>query len=206
MSVESSALAGLEIHPASAERWLDLAHLFGERGAYAGCWCMFWRLERSTFKQQKGDGTRACLKEMLDAGQAPGMLAYIDSQPIGWCSIGPREHFYALDRSRILRRVDSEPVWSIACFFVAKPYRQHGLMAHLLRASVGYTREQGARIVEGYPIDLQTPLLAGQRLTSYGGFMGIASVFREVGFVEVGRASETQLIMRYTIATSDTED
>ena len=42
--------------------------------------------------------------------------------------------------------------------------------------------------------------MAGKSLTGYSGFTGIASVFREVGFVEVGRASETQLIMRYTIA------
>ena len=46
---------------------------------------------------------------------------------------------------------------------------------------------------------MQNPKLAEQKLTSYAGYMGIASVFREVGFVEVGRASETQLIMRYII-------
>jgi hypothetical protein len=28
--------------------------------------------------------------------------------------------------------------------------------------------------------------------------MGIASIFRSLGFVEAGRASATQLIMRYT--------
>ena len=53
--------------------------------------------------------------------------------------------------------------------------------------------------VEGYPIDMQTPLLAGQKLTGYSGFMGIASVYRDAGFVEVDRASETQLIMRLII-------
>lgn len=73
-------------------------------------------------------------------------------------------------------------------------------MAALPRGAVEYVRQQGARIVEGYPIDLHTPLLEGKRLTSYSGFMGIASVYRDAGFVEVGRASETQLIMRYTIA------
>ena len=205
MAIDSSALAGLEIHPASAERWPALEQLFGERGAYAGCWCMFWRMERSAFKQQKGAGTKACLKEMLDAGQVPGMLAYVEGEPAGWCALGPREDFYALDRSRILKRVDAAPVWSIACFFVAKPYRQHGLMEHLLRTSVAYAGAHGARIVEGYPIDLEAPLLAGQRLTSYGGFMGIASVFRKVGFVEVGRASDTQLLMRCTVTTPAAE-
>jgi len=32
---------------------------------------------------------------------------------------------------------------------------------------------------------------------------GIASVYRDAGFVEVGRASETQLIMRYIINPTD---
>ena len=201
MSSGSSMLSG--IHPASAERWPDLERLFGERGAYAGCWCMFWRLERPAFKQQKGEGTKARLKAMLESGQMPGLIAYAEQQPVGWCAIGPREHFVALDRSRILKRIDAEPVWSIACFFIARPYRQHGLMAPLLAAGVAYAREQGARIVEGYPLDLESPLLAGQHLTSYSGYMGLASVFRGVGFVEVGRASETQLIMRFTTTTGE---
>ena len=51
-------------------------------------------------------------------------------------------------------------------------------------------------IVEAYPIDMQAPLLAGKKLTGYSGYMGVASAFRAAGFVEVGRASETQFIMR----------
>jgi hypothetical protein len=46
---------------------------------------------------------------------------------------------------------------------------------------------------------MQSDKLAGQKLNSYAGYMGIASAFREAGFVEAGRASETQLIMRHII-------
>jgi hypothetical protein len=83
------------------------------------------------------------------------------------------------------------------CFFVAKPYRFQGLMEQLLRGAVEYAVSQGAAPVEGYPIDMDHPQLAGQKLSSYSGYMGLASAFRAVGFTEVGRASETQLIMRY---------
>ena len=38
-----------EIHPATPERWADVAELFGERGAYDGCWCMFWRLSAKDY-------------------------------------------------------------------------------------------------------------------------------------------------------------
>lgn len=189
----------IDIRPATAERWNDLETVFGERGAYAGCWCMFWRLERAHFKREKGEGTKAELHHLVHTGPPPGLLAYVDGTAAGWCSLGPREGFKALENSRILKRVDSATVWSIACFFVAKPFRGQGLMEALLRGAVDYAAEQGAMIIEGYPLDLDTPQLTGQKLTSYAGYMGIASAYRAVGFVEVGRASETQLIMRYTV-------
>jgi GNAT superfamily N-acetyltransferase len=160
---------------------------------------MFWRLERSEFKRLKGEGTKAVLQEMTCENKAPGFLAYQDGRAVGWCSAGPREQYAALENSRILKRVDDQPVWSVVCFFVDKAARSKGAMYALLRGVVEYAGQQGARIVEGYPLDMQNPKLAGQKLTSYAGYMGIASVFSEVGFVEVGRASETQLIMRYTI-------
>jgi GNAT superfamily N-acetyltransferase len=160
---------------------------------------VFWRLDRAVFKRQKGEGNRLTLKLMVEGGDVPGVLAYHDGQAVAWCSIGPRERFAALENSRIFKRVDDTPVWSIACFFVAKTFRAQGIMTPLLKGAVKYAGEQGAQVVEGYPIDLQTPKLAGQHLNSYSGYMGIASAFRAAGFVEVGRASETQLIMRRTL-------
>jgi GNAT superfamily N-acetyltransferase len=187
------------VHPATAERWNDLETLFGPKGAYAGCWCMFWRLERGDFKKMKGAGARAVLEEMTCKNLVPGVLAYAGDQPVGWCSIGPRQDYAALENSRILKRVDDQPVWSVVCFFVKANVRRQGAMLALLRGAVEYAKSQGATIVEGYPIDMQTPKLSGQTLGSYAGYMGIASVFRAAGFVEVGRASETQLIMRCVI-------
>jgi GNAT superfamily N-acetyltransferase len=189
----------ITIYPATAERWPDLEALFGQHGAYADCWCMFWRLSRSDFKRMKGAGTQAALREMTLNNAVPGLLAYDEDKAVGWCSVGPRQHFLALENSRILKRLDDLPVWSIVCFFVAKSHRGKGIMNALLRGAVQYAREHNAKIVEGYPIDLQSLKLAGQKLTGCRGYMGIASVFRDAGFIEVGRASETQLIMRHEI-------
>ena len=188
-----------QVFPVTADRWPDLESLFGPKGAYAGCWCMNWRLKRSVYKELDGEGRKDELRNLTYNNRVPGVLAYADGAPVGWCSIGPRQEFAALETSRILKRIDDLPVWSIVCFYVAKTARRSGLMTALLRGAVDYARQQGARIVEGYPIDMQTPLLAGQKLTGYSGFMGIASVYRDTGFVEVDRASETQLIMRLII-------
>src|SRR5690606_24036668 len=105
----------------------------------------------------------------------------------------------ALENSRILKRVDDQPVWSIVCFFVDKSARKQGLMTEMIKGAVNYAQKKGAKIIEGYPIDMQSEKLAGQKLNSYAGYMGIASAYREAGFVEAGRASETQIIMRYKI-------
>ena len=187
----------LEIHPLTAERWKDLESLFGPHGAYSDCWCMFWRVRRADFSRMKADERKAALQEMTARNPAPGLLAYAAGQPAGWVSLGPRNDFDALAYSRILPRLDDAPVWSIVCFFIAKPYRRKGLLVRLIRGAVQYAGEHGATTVEAYPTDMQSHRLTGMRLTGYSGYMGIASAFRAAGFVPVKQASETQLIMRY---------
>lgn len=192
-------MTSFQFHPVTPDRWKDLETLFGRNGANAGCWCMFWRLERSMFKKTKGDGNRQILKQVVEADKQPGILAYDGNQAVGWCGVAPREDLIALENSRILKRVDDKPVWSITCFFVNKEARSKGIMTGLIKAAVVHARSHGGQIVEAYPIDMQSPKLAGQVFGSYSGYMGVASVFRALGFTEVGQASETQLIMRKNI-------
>jgi GNAT superfamily N-acetyltransferase len=189
----------MKVVPASPERWSDIEALFGEKGGYAGCWCMFWRLPRKEFKQKKGAGTKREHKKQLDHAVVTGVIGYEDGNPVGWCSIGPREAYAALEDSRILKRVDDTPVWSVVCYFVAKQYRKRDAMSHLLQGAVAFARKQGAVAVEGYPLDMDSQQLKGQNLNSYAGYMGIASVYKKLGFKQVGRASETQLIMRLVL-------
>jgi GNAT superfamily N-acetyltransferase len=193
MSSKSAPL-GLEIHPVTPDRWRDLEKLFGKRGACGGCWCMWWRMQRSEFDQKKGAGTKRALKKLVSQGQVPGLLAYAEDEPVGWCSVAPREDFSTLERSRILKRVDDEPVWSVVCFFVARSFRRKGVANKLLAAAVEYAREHGAKIVEGYPVEPKV----GKSPDVFV-FTGLASAFRQVGFVEVTRRSETRPIMRYMV-------
>ena len=143
-------------HPLTPERWNDFEALFGPRGACGGCWCMWWRIKRSDFDHQKGDANRlACNKSSLPA-KSPACWHMTASQA-AHRSDGARwpraQAFPALERSRILKRVDDQPVWSAVCFFIAKTYRRQGLTVSLLRAAVEYARQAGAKIVEGYPDD-----------------------------------------------------
>jgi hypothetical protein len=182
----------LDFFPVTPDRWDDLEQLLGPRGANSGCWCLWWRLSRAEFGRQTAAQRRAGLKELVDSGHVPGILAYAGSEPVAWVSIGPRDSFPPLERSRTLKRVDDRSVWSIVCFFVAKPYRDRGLMVALLQGAVAYAASQGAQIVEGYPVDPGETRVDG----GSSGFMGLASAFRKAGFVEVARPSESRVIMR----------
>ena len=138
---------------------------------------------------------RKDFKRLVDSGKVPGILAYSEGQPIGWFAVAPREGFPRLERSRILSRVDDKPVWSVVCFFVAKPFRGKGVSVRLLSAAVDYVRKQGGRIVEGYPVEPKK----GWRSPDPFVYTGLASAFRRAGFVEVIRRSDTRPIMRYEL-------
>jgi GNAT superfamily N-acetyltransferase len=155
---------------------------------------MWWRLKRPQFVRQKGEENRNALKQMIEAGGVPGLLAYVDGQPIGWCAVAPRESYGVLERSRLLKRIDEAPVWSVVCFFVSKGFRGKGLTVELLRAAVDYATRHGAQIVEGYPVD---PKKA--RMPDVFAYTGLAAAYRKAGFVEVARRSETRPIMRYVV-------
>ena len=155
---------------------------------------MFWRLRRREFDRSSAEERRAGLKGQVDSGQIPGVLAYASDEPIAWVSLGPRETFPPLERSRSLVRVDEQPVRSIVCFFVAKAYRRQGVMVKLLRGAAAYAASQGAQIIKGYPVDPP----AGQRVSGgSAGYMGLSSAYSKAGFVEVARPSERRAIMRY---------
>lgn len=180
--------------PLTPDRWSDLEKLFGPRGACCGCWCMYWRLSRTQFDEQQGELNRLNLKALVDSGNIPGILAYSGDEPIGWCSIAPREEFPTLGRSRILKPVDEQPVWSVVCFFVSRGQRRKGLTVQLLKAAVEYARSKGAGIIEGYPVEPKDG-----KAPDVFVYTGLSSAFKQAGFIEVLRRSATRPIMRYTL-------
>src|SRR5260221_10735551 len=120
-------------HPLTVDRWADLEALFGPGGACAGCWCMWWRLERGQWKKSQGEVNRRAFRKLVKTAQEPGILAYADARPVGWCAIEPRERYPRLERSKLLARVDSNPVWSITCLYVDRRHRNQGLSVALLK-------------------------------------------------------------------------
>jgi GNAT superfamily N-acetyltransferase len=184
----------IQVYPATHERWEDLESLFGPRGACGGCWCMWWRLVRSEYERCKGEKNRRSLMGLVRGGRIPGLLAYRGGDPVAWVSLGPRESFTALERSRILKRVDEEPVWSIVCFYIPRAQRGKGLTGRLLEAAIEYVRGLRVPVLEAYPIDPK-----GKRVVDAFAYTGFASTFTRAGFVEAARRSPARPIMRLSI-------
>ena len=187
-------LIQFQFHPVTPDRWKDFEKLCGcsPHGACAGCWCMWWRLSRAEFSHKSGEGKKRAFKKIIASGQMPGLLAYSNDEPIGWCAIAPRETYPSLERSRILKRVDNESVWSVTCFYVTRGYRGRGVTGQLLAAAIEFAKERGARIIEGYPIDS-----GGAKKDAGSVFTGLLPTFEKAGFVEVERRSPARPIMRY---------
>jgi len=113
---------------------------------------------------------------------------------VGWCSVAPREEFPRLERSRLLKPVDGQRVWSVVCFFVAKEYRRKGVAKGLLKAAVEYVNKQGGSILEGYAVEPK----AG-KMPDLFAYHGPASLYKSVGFKEVARRSKTRPMMRFLV-------
>ena len=189
----------IEIHPLAPDRWADFEKLFGPRGAYAGCWCMWPRMRSKDWTASKAAGRKGAVRDTVDSEQPPGLLAYVDREPVGWVALDRRERLEHFEHSRKLRQLDRpDGLWSIVCFVIDKGHRRQGLMSRLLEAALDHARQRGARVVEAYPIDPQGDL------KSYHGFTGIASVFQRAGFVKVG-GTETDQVVRKIVNGIESE-
>lgn len=109
--------------------------------------------------------------------------------------MSPRERYGSLERSRVLKRVDDKPVWSIVCFYVVPTERNKKVAESLLGAAVSYAAENGAEIVEAYPLDRRD-----DRLPDGDAFTGPLTMFKRAGFKEVARNTPNRPIVRFSVA------
>ena len=182
-----------EVRPLTDQTWADLEELFDLPGGsiVRGCWCIYYRkVGKVDVSQASGSSNKQQLHALVRSGVVPGLVGYADSSPVGWISLGPREDYRKLERSRVMKAVDDTPVWSIVCTYVAKTHRGKGYQHKLLAGAISYAREQGIRTLEAYPVDKP------ERSHDDFMFFGSRSLYERSGFREVVRRSQTRPVMR----------
>ncbi|HKI98817.1 MAG TPA: GNAT family N-acetyltransferase [bacterium] len=176
----------LDIDTVDAARWADFERLFEGRGGPKNCWCMIYRATPEEARQRDKASRKAAMERRISAGVPVGLLAYQGGEPVAWCSIAPRA------TCRLLQEAAVEPppapglVWSLACFYVVRRLRGQGIARRLIAAAVEHARAGGARVVEAYPVDADSP--------SYR-FGGFVETFAAAGFQEVGRLGTRRHVM-----------
>ena len=161
---------------------------------------MYWRKTRAQW-WDNGSENRADMKEIVEGGVSPGIVAYDGDEPVAWCSIAPRSEFPGLERSPTLRAVDSEQVWSITCFTIARSHRKKGLTSLLIRAAIEHAVENGAKVIEAYPMKN----LPQKRRTVGEAFMGFSTTFEHLGFRQVSERSRVRNIWRFCLPPNANE-
>lgn len=182
----------IETHPLTPDRWRDLEALFSTNSITRNCWCMWFRQTTEEARRFGGDPNRKAFRKIVQTADAPpGVIAYVDGSPAGWCAVAPRDHYPRIARSRNVKPIDDEPAWAITCFFIAKQARGAGLSRHLINAAVDLAKRHGASLVEGYPVDpAQGPITPDQA------YYGLQPVFERAGFREALRRTPKRPIMR----------
>jgi GNAT superfamily N-acetyltransferase len=141
-----------------------------------GCWCMAYRDSRVPNADRP-----AFMRQECSVEPGPGVLAYMDGEPAGWCSIAPRSSYRRLMHSRTIPLVDDRDAWAAVCFVVRPPFRGRGLMHVLLVGAVEHARRHGADVVEGYPIEADE----NAKVDVISGYVGTTRLFSRAGFEPV---------------------
>ena len=164
---------------------------------------MYWRAESYRIWQSiRGAGAKKCFRELVQKGKAHGILAFAGDEPVGWCSIGPREDFPALQRSKTFKREDTHHVWSVTCFFIHRKWRRRGVSRGLLRKAVEGMRKRSAIVVEAYPV---TTTKNGRRVNSSTAWTGPLKIFEELGFKTVQTSNPLRPLVRLELKQTSTE-
>lgn len=171
----------VKIVPVDKATWTDFEALFESKGGPSYCWCMAWRMTKEELKDNNSSSRKKFIEQRVASGTPIGLLAYMDGKAIAWCSVAPRETYQRLGGEEGL-----EKVWSVACFFIKREFRDKGLIHLLIESAREYAGKNGAKYLEAYPVEPDSP--------SYR-FMGFIKTFEKAGFSFVKKAGTRRHVM-----------
>ena len=177
---------GLTVHPATHARFDDVRTMVGPKNPTSSvCWCLSHRIpakeNTSLVGQERADHVEALTRKRTK----PGVLAYDGDEVVGWAAVAPRADL-PFARSTKIPHVDDQAAWSVWCIRVRPGHRGRGISHVLLEGAVAYAVQQGAPVVEGYPVDNQ-----GKKVDLTMAYVGTRAVFEKAGFELASRTEAT---------------
>ena len=179
--------------PLSKNNWEKFVTLFGERGACGNCWCQTDRLPKAEFEAgKKNGGNKAQMKALVWNDRPTGIMAMYEGDAIAWCALAPRDDYKRFEKSKVHKRIDNLPVWSVSCFFISKKFRMKGLSSLILKAVIEHAKYTGIEVLEAYPLKPSS-----SKLPDAFAWIGLFSIFEKAGFRVVDHTSKNRPTVRF---------
>lgn len=178
--------------------WDDVRTVFGTRGDPAGCWCQWFKQKHTDWTKTSPEERSAMLQEQVrECDPPPGLIAYLDEEPVAWCAVEPRTRYSRLRTTKVVSEGSPESwedqgVWAVTCFVVRDEFRKRGISRALLDAAVEHAKAGGARVVEGYPVDVA----AKKKVSAAELYYGALSTFEATGFTLVSRPTSGRAVVQ----------
>ena len=186
----------IEVLPASADRWPHVERVMQTPGDPETCWCMTFRVPREDWDARGVEQNRDDLHALVEAGMRPGLVAYDDGEPVGWCAVAPLTDFVRLTASPFIAQArpdgdDPSGRWAVLCFVVSPSARGGGLVDTMIAAAAEHARSQGATGLEAIPLDVDS----AEHLTADELYGGTVAAFGSAGFVPLARLGPERVLM-----------
>lgn len=175
----------IEVRPAT--EFDDVATLVGPKKPTSNvCFCLSYRIGSKDNVALKGTARADRVRELCHQEPPPGVIAYLEDEPVGWAAVYPRSGT-SFARNRLIPHVDDVDVWSLWCLRVRPGHRKQGISHALIEGAVAYAKERGAPAVEAYPVDNK-----GERVNPTMAYVGTRALFESAGFAKV---ADTQSVL-----------
>lgn len=181
----------ISVQELTSRNWKQYEELMGEKGGCGNCWCMYFRIPTKEFQENKPHGNKKLMKQLVNKNKPVGLIAYLKKQPVGWIALAPREDYMKIENSRVFKRIDDKPVWSISCFFIKREYRHKGLSQQLIKGAVDFARRKKLKTLEAYPA-----IPYAEKVPHPFLWVGVLSSFLKNGFTIVKQNSKSRAMVR----------
>ncbi len=174
----------IEVRPAT--EFDDVAALVGPKKPTSNvCFCLSYRIGSKENNELRGSQRADRVRELCHQDPPPGVIAYLDDEPVGWAAVHPRSDT-SFARNRLIPKVDELDVWSLWCIRVRPGHRKQGISHALIDGAVAYAKKRGAPAIEGYPVDNR-----GEKVNLTMAYVGTRGLFEAAGFTKAADTDST---------------
>jgi GNAT superfamily N-acetyltransferase len=183
----------LTTRPLDATTWDAFAELVERNnGIYGGCWCIVHHPE---YERGVSD-PRTLKRQLVHDGRAHAALVVDESGHVqGWCQYGRKDELVLKHRREYEKEPPAAAAWRVACIFVDKRHRRHGVARAALEGALGQIAAAGGGLVEAV-----SEVTLGREAQDRFLFSGTVELFEDLGFTRIRQVGKHAWIVSKPVA------